>query len=135
MAFNPDEFRAGQVLGAAALNAFFAELARLSQIHADAPLTFANDASGVRFAVAVPPSWWIKLTAAGSGGKYAWTRQQPVVGGGWIAHPGGQSGTATDDPAVETTLKADVTINASAIYPAGRDPVTRTVFFTAGNCP
>ena len=43
MAFNANEFRAGQVLSAGALNEFFEELERLGRIHASAPLSFADE--------------------------------------------------------------------------------------------
>ena len=134
MPFHPDDFRAGQTLGAAVLNEIVDELERLGKVYAEPPLVFANDASGIRFAVNAGETWWVKLTSVGTGGKYAWARQRGVTGGTWAAHPGGQTGTTTTDPAVETTGKADVTINASAIYPAWRDPVSRTLFFTAGSC-
>jgi hypothetical protein len=134
MPFHPDDFRAGQVLSATTLNELVGELERLNKIATAAPLDHANDAAGVRFAVTVPEVWWVKLTAAGTGGKYAWTRMMGVSGGTWTTHSGGQTGTTTVDPAVESTGKADVTTGTSAVYRAERDPVSRTLFFTAGSC-
>lgn len=137
MAFHPDQFRPGQVLSARALNEFFAELERLGKIAIAAPLTFADDPAGLQFGIGIGEAWWVKLTTAGSGGtagRYSWTRQQGVVGGGWIDHPGGQTGTTTNDPAVESTGKADVTTGTSAVYEARRDPTSGALVFTAGSC-
>lgn len=134
MAFHPDQFRPGQLLGARALNDFFAELERLGKIAIAAPLTLADEAAGLRFGIGMTEIWWVKLTSTGTGGKYAWTRQQPVVGGTWEDHAGGRTGTTTVDPAVETTGKADVATGATAIHRAWRDPLSQTLFFTAGTC-
>lgn len=134
MPFDPDQLAAGQVLGAKVLNGFFAELERLGKVTAQSPLTLADDASGMRIGVDLGERWWVKLTGGGTGGKYAWTRQQPVAGGTWEDHAGGRTGTAADDPAVETTGKDDVATGDTAIFPAWRDPVSLALLFTAGTC-
>lgn len=134
MSFKADQFRPGQVLGARVLTNFFTELERLGRIHATAPITFADETTGLNFGLGGSEIWWIKLTSGGTGGKYAWTRQQGVVGGTWEDHAGGEAGTTADDPAVESTGKTDVATGTTAVHKAWRDPISRTLFFTAGTC-
>jgi len=49
---------------------------------------------------------WIKVTAHGTGGKYAWTEQVPSGEGTWA--DGERTGTTSDDPAYHANGKTDV---------------------------
>ena len=129
-----EEFQAGRVLSAKKLNEFFAELERLGKVAAQAPLTVADDASGLNFAVGLPERWYLKLTSGGTGGKYAWTRQIAATGGTWAAHPGGRTGTTTTDPAYESNLNASVNLSPNPVVLAWRDPVSLALIFQAGTC-
>jgi hypothetical protein len=134
MAFNPEPFRAGQVLSAKALNAFFAELERLGKIAVIAPVTMVSDAAGVAFGVEVSEVWNVKLTGGGTGGDYDWTRQIGVVGGGWDDHPSGQTGTTGDDPAHEMNDNDVVDLTGDPVVRAWRDPISRVLLFQSGTC-
>lgn len=133
--FPIEDFRAGQRLSAAALTAMEDELRRLGQLVAASPLTVHQESSGIAITWDGLETFAIKLTAAGTGGAYAWTRQQPAASGGWTNYPGfGQSGTTTVDPAYETSGNASVNLSPNPVVPAWRDPVTNTVRFSAGSC-
>lgn len=132
--FRGKEFHARERLGAGDLSAFFAELQRLGQVSVRAPMQLADDATGLRFGVDLPERIWIKLTSGGTGGKYAWTRQVAASGGTWAAHPSGQTGTTSADPAYETNANASVTLSPNPVVRAWRDPNSRALLFLAGSC-
>src|SRR4051812_20505996 len=134
MSFKPRQFRAGEVISARALNEFFAEVARLGKIGVVAPMTMADDSAGIHFGVALQERWAIKLTGAGPGGDYNWTRQIGATGGGWADHPGGQTGTTGADPAHEMNANATVDLSPNPVVEAWRDPVSGALLFQQGSC-
>ncbi|WP_406699117.1 hypothetical protein V5E97_09580 [Singulisphaera sp. Ch08] len=134
MPFTSVKFRPGQTLSARVMNAIAEEVGRLGRLSVQAPLTLQDGAGGRAIGFAAAEQWMIKLTEAGTGGKYGWIRQQGVTGGTTIDHPGGESGTISDDPAVETNGYTGVPVTGSPVYPAWRDPMSGALLFTAGPC-
>jgi hypothetical protein len=126
-----DDFRAGQVLGAAALNAIRDELIRLAKVSAAAPLFVSDDAAGFHFELDEPEVISIEITGAGVAGAYPWTEQYPVEGGGWTDGP--RSGTTLVDPAWEANLNATIS-SETIILRAFRDPITGDLRFERGDC-
>jgi hypothetical protein len=130
------EFRAGQILSAAAMTAIAVELARQGNITGTAPVHVSIGDSGVEITADLPEEFWIRITGGGTSGKYDWTRVVGETGGTWVDHPTGESGTAAgDDPAVEANARTDVPYALSPVVPARRDPFSNVLFFMSGKCP
>lgn len=132
---NLDEFRPEQRLSASLLNELRREVERLGKISTAPPLGHADGGAGLAFWADLPLKFWIKLTGGGTSGKYDWTRQQPGAGGTWSDYPGtGQSGTASDDPAIETSSNATISLSPEPIVLAWRDAVTNELLFEGPSC-
>ena len=131
---NLAEFRSGYALTARQLNALLDEIERLGKITAAAPLSVQIGDGGIAFAAAFAEIWWLKLTSAGTGGAYAWTRQIAVTGGTFANHPDGRTGTTSADPAYEINANASVNLTTNQYVKAWREPVTLELRFQAGTC-
>jgi hypothetical protein len=130
------EFRAGQILSAAAMTAIAAELRRQGLIVGTPPINIASGDAGIEISTDLPEAFWIRVTGGGTSGKYDWTRVIGEPGGTWVDHPTGESGTAVgDDPAVEANQRADVPFALNPVVPARRDPFSHVLFFMSGKCP
>jgi hypothetical protein len=130
------EFRAGQILSAAAMTAIAAELKRQGLIVGTPPVGVASGDSGIEISADLPEEFWIQLTGGGTSGKYNWKRVIGDTGGAWADDPTGESGTgAGDDPAVEENQRPDVPLSPQPVFPARRDPFSGTIFFPGGTCP
>jgi hypothetical protein len=128
-----DDFRPGERLPAAELNAIRRELARLGNLSFVPPIDGLIDGAGVGIWYTGSPDRYVKLTSGGAGGKYAWTLQVEVAGGGWANDPSGQSGTTAADPAWEINSNASVNLTPNPIVPAWRD-ASGVLRFLAGSC-
>jgi hypothetical protein len=134
MPLRPYRFLPGAVLSAAALQDLHDEVERLGRIAGIAPVQVEQSAGGIAVRIAQPWAGWIKLTGGGAAGKYAWTAQVAVAGGGWANLPGTLNGTATLDPAVEQNANTAVVLTPAPVVWAWRDPLSATLFFQAGSC-
>jgi hypothetical protein len=128
-----NDFRPGERLSAAELNAIRRELARLGNISFVPPIAGMIEGVGVGIWYTGAPDLYVKLTSGGAGGKYAWTRQVEVTGGGWANAPGSPSGTTAADPAWEINSNASVNLSPNPIVPAWRD-ASGVLRFIAGSC-
>lgn len=133
MSLRPDDFQPGERLTAAELNAIRRELQRLGTISFVPPIAGLSDGSGVGIWYTGSPDRYVKLTSGGTGGKYAWTLQVEVAGGGWANDPGGQSGTTSVDPAWEINSNTTVVLSPAPVVPAWRD-ASGVLRFIAGSC-
>jgi hypothetical protein len=130
------EFKAGQILSAAAMTAIAGELARQGKIVGTAPIQVSVGDAGIEISADLPEEFWIQLTGGGTSGKYDWKRVIGDTGGAWTDAPTGESGTgAGDDPAVEENQRSDVPLSPQPVFPARRDPFSGTIFFPGGVCP
>lgn len=133
MNIRTDDFQPGERLSAAELNAIRRELTRLGLITFVPPMAGMSDGAGVGIWYTGASDRYIKLTSGGAGGKYAWTLQVEVPGGGWANDPSGQSGTAASDPAWELNSNATVNLTPNPVVPAWRD-AAGVLRFIAGSC-
>jgi hypothetical protein len=129
------EFRAGQILSAAAMTAIAGELARQGKIVGTAPIQVSIGDAGIEITADLPEEFWIKLTSGGTSGKYAWKRVVGVEDGTWEDSPDGDTGTTSDDPAVEENQRTDVPLSPEPVVLAHRDPFSGVLFFQSGVCP
>lgn len=129
------DFKAGQVLSAAAMTAIAQELARQGKIVGTPPVDVGDGEDGISISVDVPDEFWIKLDGGGAGGLYDWHRVVGDFGGIWIDSPDGDSGTGSADPAIEENGRDDVPLSPETVFLAKRDPYSGSLFFSGGVCP
>lgn len=134
MNLRTEDFRPGEPLPARELNAIREEIARLGRISFVPPIGGSSDGAGI--AIWSDSLWqgWIKLTGGGTGGKYAWTAQTAVAGGGWTDTPGNLSGSATTDPALEVNGNASVPLSPAPVVWAWRVPESDDLVFQSAAC-
>lgn len=84
-------------------------------------------------AVSTRPGQWIRLTAAGAGGRYTWTRVVATPGGGWDVDDTDSGTHDGDEPAIEANGNA--TIPLPCIVWADRANDTSEWRFYMGECP
>lgn len=137
--FSLPEFKTGDRLKASVLMDIIREVLRLGKITAEPPLYVRDEAAGFNFCMRGQESWWITLSSAGTGsdvGKYAWSRiiPNPSMAGGWIASPGGESGTVASDPAYEVNGNGAVNLTTTPRVKAWREQMDNSLRFQAGTC-